>query len=258
MGSNFAYSQKMNLMKIFLLNFSVFCVCFFLQSIAFGQVQDVIYLHNGSILRGEVTELYVDSLVKLKTAGGNIFAIQAQDISYMTQEDKLPAAPVYFFRDSGFCHYSLWGIGAGKSEFDNLAAGLYFETLNGYQFSRKWQFMLGTLIMASERNLLNVYADGRYHFFADKNTNFLYADAGLCTPLVFKNNFGITGIRPGLYLSPGYGLRINPKRGKLAFVFSFGYMFQQFSEIYEDEAAQTTTTQKFTQQRITIKLGFAY
>lgn len=245
-------------MKIFLRSFGVLCVCFFLQRTACGQVQDVIYLYNGSVLRGEVTELYVDSLVKLKTVGGNILAIAAKDILQITQEDKFQDAPKYFFRDSGFCHYSLWGFGAGKNEFDDVAAGLYFETLNGYQFSRRWQLMLGTLIMASERNLLNVYADGRYHFFVDKNTNFLYADAGLCTPLVFKNNFGITSIRPGLYLSPGYGLRMNPKRGKLAFIFSFGYMFQQFSEIYEDEAAQTTTTQKFTQQRITMKLGFAY
>jgi hypothetical protein len=52
--------------------------------------EDVVYLHNGSIIRGELIEQVVGEYVKIKVASGDEFTFSTQEIERITVE-----APVY-------------------------------------------------------------------------------------------------------------------------------------------------------------------
>jgi opacity protein-like surface antigen len=50
---------------------------------------DVVYLKNGSILRGIIIEQVPNESIKLQTADGNIFVYQTNDIEKITKEDAI-------------------------------------------------------------------------------------------------------------------------------------------------------------------------
>jgi hypothetical protein len=62
----------------------------FLLSTSYAQeLQDVVYLKNGSIIRGIIIEQVPGKTLKIKTADGSVFVYQMDDVARMTRE---PAA----------------------------------------------------------------------------------------------------------------------------------------------------------------------
>lgn len=55
-------------------------------SLAQSNLVDVIYLKNGSIIRGIVVEQVPGQAIKLQTADGSLFVFEAEDITKMTRE----------------------------------------------------------------------------------------------------------------------------------------------------------------------------
>jgi hypothetical protein len=71
-------------------------------SAAFAQTPsvDILYLKNGSIIRGQVTELN-SSAVKIKTADGSLFVYSMNDVDKMVKESAAQAAPVGALPEGG-------------------------------------------------------------------------------------------------------------------------------------------------------------
>jgi hypothetical protein len=65
-------------LALFLLPFTVFC-----QS----GMEDVIYLKNGSIYRGVIIEQVPNVSMKIRSAGGNVFAVQMDEVERIAKED---------------------------------------------------------------------------------------------------------------------------------------------------------------------------
>ena len=53
---------------------------------------DILYLQNGSIIRGQVTEL-TSGNVKIKTADGSLFVFSMTEVEKMIKESIAPPAP---------------------------------------------------------------------------------------------------------------------------------------------------------------------
>lgn len=49
---------------------------------------DVVYLKNGSIVRGAIVEMTPGQTVKIRTADGSIFVYQVADVDHMTKEEQ--------------------------------------------------------------------------------------------------------------------------------------------------------------------------
>ena len=65
------------------------CVVSLFSSIALAQntnLQDVIYLQNGSVIRGTVIEQVPGELIKIETRDGNVFVYKMEEVSKMTRE----------------------------------------------------------------------------------------------------------------------------------------------------------------------------
>ncbi|MBZ0201852.1 MAG: hypothetical protein K8I03_02415 [Ignavibacteria bacterium] len=66
---------------IIIISLQVFSVCNYAQ-----QEEDVVYLKNGSIIHGTITEQVKGESIKIKTADGNIFVFKMSEIDKMTKE----------------------------------------------------------------------------------------------------------------------------------------------------------------------------
>jgi len=67
----------------------------FLTSLVFAQtnLQDVVYLKNGSIIRGTIIEQIPNQSIRLQTADGNVFGFQMEDIERLTREPRVGNNP---------------------------------------------------------------------------------------------------------------------------------------------------------------------
>ena len=59
-----------------------------IASVAYTQInyQDVVYLKNGSIIRGFIIEQVPKKSIKIETYSGNIFVYQMEEIEKLTKE----------------------------------------------------------------------------------------------------------------------------------------------------------------------------
>lgn len=71
--------------KFIILFFALFIVTF--ASAQLNSMIDVVYLKNGSILRGVIIEQVPNELIKLQTADGNVFVYQTNEIEKITKEN---------------------------------------------------------------------------------------------------------------------------------------------------------------------------
>lgn len=71
-------------------------VCLLCATFAFAQqkVQDVVYLKNGSVIRGTITELKPSESVTIQTADGSIFVYKIDEVERTAVEDAVAQAPV--------------------------------------------------------------------------------------------------------------------------------------------------------------------
>lgn len=56
------------------------------DKIEIQEILDVVYLKNGSIIRGQIIEKIPDSIVKIQTKDGNVFVYKVEEIEKITRE----------------------------------------------------------------------------------------------------------------------------------------------------------------------------
>jgi hypothetical protein len=66
--------------------------CFYIAATAQTNLQDVLYLKNGSIIRGTIVQFIPDSIVKIQTADRSIFVFPSLEISKIQKEENPLAA----------------------------------------------------------------------------------------------------------------------------------------------------------------------
>lgn len=113
-----------------------------------GGMTDVIYLQNGSIIRGTIIEQIPGKSLKIETRDGNIFVYQMDEISKMTREQtqnrygianrtlRFQAKPKGY---AGFVEAG-YGFGVGRLSPDlsteyRAANRFEIDIINGYQFN---------------------------------------------------------------------------------------------------------------------------
>ena len=57
-----------------------------LSGVAATQTDDVVYLKNGSIVRGQILELTPDAVVKIEMADGSVFVFRMEEVERITKE----------------------------------------------------------------------------------------------------------------------------------------------------------------------------
>ena len=217
-----------------------------------SNLEDVVYLKNGSIIRGIIIEQVPSQSLKIQTRDRNVFVFKMDEIEKITRENPAPAeAPANKFqlRKSGFASMleinRAWGF--EQTVIENTATysnqiflggnSVGIRVINGIRFSEHFFGGIG-VGMDFFPEIIN-YSSGRYTV---EKIRFI--------PVTFDFRTHLTKTRwsPAVNLATGYaigldgvrgGLIINPQIGcqgfiseKVAVFFTVGYKWQGRDQWY--------------------------
>ena len=200
----------------------LFLILFFLTSFLCGfaqEMRDVVYLKDGSVIKGIIVEQIPNKSIKLQTADGSLFVYQIDAVEKMTKELR-EASPRSFAGKgltAGYKGYVDFGctIGAGDFGRDRLSVGV----VNGVQFNPYLYVGIGAALnyyAGGEEIGIPIFANVRSHFTKGNISPFLDLRVGY-SPL---------GDATGFYLSPSLGCRLGLSE-RVGLNVSVGYEAQE-------------------------------
>lgn len=201
---------------------SLFLVLFFLTSFLCGfaqEMRDVVYLKDGSIVKGIIVEQVPNKSIKLQTSDGSLFVYQIDAVEKMTKELR-EASPRRFSGKgltAGYKGYVDFGYAIGTGTFGRDRLTVSF--VNGVQFNPYLFLGLGTALNFYPRGEeigIPIFANVRGHFIKGNVAPFLDLRVGY-SPLVDARGF---------YLSPSFGCRFGLSE-RVGLNVSVGYEVQE-------------------------------
>lgn len=167
-----------------------------------SDTEDVIYLKNGSILRGEIVERVQNKVIKIQTVGRNVLVINLEEVEKIKREE---ISRLTYYKTSGYVNYTGLAVLPGE----NTTTPRY-QMVNGYKFSPRFSAGLGIGFIPynDPLNLVPVFLDGRYRFREANITPFVFTRIGYSISILSDENqqLEVENHRGGLILNPGIGI----------------------------------------------------
>ncbi len=195
--------------------------------IAQQNFQDVVYLKNGSIIRGTIIEQVPNKSIKIETADRNVFVYQMDEIEKMTKEIVANTSKSNSSSglSSGYLRIINFGFGFGLGDYGKGTSCLKLEVINGYQFNPYFSLGFGTGLKfyfnkyKSSSLVIPLFADFRAHFIDYIVSP--YIDLGIGYTIEATPEF--RGL--GFMLNPSVGASVKIGK-KSAMNFGLGYFMQ--------------------------------
>jgi hypothetical protein len=150
--------------------------------------EDVVYLKNGSVIRGVVIEQIPGESLRIETRDGNIFAYSMSDVQKLTRETSQPGTIKKSGSSSRFNkprgYFGLFETGTGSWGYDEISQSV--TIINGYRVLP--QFAIGGGIgfetwIDSEELAMPVFLHLRSDFLNRKVSPFVALNIGTYIPL---------------------------------------------------------------------------
>ncbi|MEX0719865.1 MAG: hypothetical protein WD059_04295 [Balneolaceae bacterium] len=204
----------------------LFPFCLFAQA----DMEDVIYLKNGGILRGEIIEMKTNNLLKIKTTGRNVIVVLMEDVEEI-QKEEIPQ-PEYF-KKTGYVNYTGLDILPG----DVNSTTLRYQMVNGYQFSPVFSAGIGIGFTAynDPLNAIPLFIDLRLKFLKANTSPFVFLKTGYnfsLSPDMEETQFPIEDHSGGFLINPGLGIQFDNREG-VGWYFNAGFNNDTFT--YEQQ-----------------------
>lgn len=251
-------------------NFAVLALLLFASLAVFSQnnLEEVVYLKNGSIIRGVIIEQIPGVSLKIQTKDRNVFSFQMSEIEKMTKEpipvDKpvkkeKPKFSMDSVRTKGYCGIyefgGLFGFAGnniskdknflGDSRFKFSQPYFTIKTVQGYHLSRKLFLGAGTgmdftkgyqktFLYAGDwkRIIVPVFMEVRGVFTKKKIAPFISQQTGYAMIFSHTSWSGWSEqFAGGVQSETKVGFRLMLDK-RTSFVFSAGYRMQHFSTKY--------------------------
>ena len=207
------------------------------SSLSAQKMQEVIYLKNGSIIKGTVIEQVPNEFVKIRTRDGSIYVYPIAEVVKITKESSSDR----FSRVSdthGYKAFVDFALTAAGGVYDVRAE---FVTSHGYRIDPYIYAGMGVGLhyYRGSRVLIPVFVDGRVSFLDGPISPFI----NLRTGYSFKVSEKMEG---GFYISPMFGVRFVIGES-IALNLAAGYSFQNIKVDYYSNGQMTgLTTDGFT------------
>lgn len=235
--------------RFFLLILLVFCI----HSNAQTKI-DVVYLKNSSIIKGNLLE-ESDTLVKIETCCGSIFAFQVSDIVDIKQEELKNSKAL---KSSGYYNLTSLGVltGTGTNEKEAplslMMEHLYrlnnytaFGTIIGLETLNEAVLPVGLnikgLMPLSNGGATYIGISGGYSFSLEKPPSY----------------YTITKAKGGLFINPELGFIVSSS-GNGSFFMAVGYRYNILNYERDDFYYSETIERKQIYNRISIKIGICF
>ena len=222
--------------------------------------EDVIYLKNGSVIRGQIIEQKFGEYVKIESYGANVWVFDAEAIDRIVKAEAINLKKQGIIKETGYFNVSEAGVLGGKDDFGNKFS-LSVLVTNGYKFKNKISAGVTTGLEVMEIASAPALADVRFDFSNKKFTPFIAAHAGYSFPLT--NYYNATGnhvYQGGYSLGAAAGIK-NYFTDNTALVFSIGFRQTQLISHesvwwWNGERQNIMTEQIFN--RVSVHLGFLF
>jgi hypothetical protein len=253
-------------MKTYLLS-----LLFLLNLTAFSQTsyQDVVYLKNGSKIKGMITEFVPKVSYSITTNDGSVFVCAIGDIlkiakeaivisTAIRQKDSLPLVPAALEYPGGeeFTkgYRGIVELGYGLSSGKYGLDVTNFNFVNGYQLSEQMFVGVGTgfkYFTESKFTLIPLYADFKYTFLKQMVSPMFGFSAGFS----FNPNNGFEG--EGFLFNPSIGAQIKgPKNTR--FNIGLNYQTQQMNFLVLEPGGRFLTNVIRFSESAGLTFGFVF
>jgi long-subunit fatty acid transport protein len=215
-----------------LILFALIATAAFAQS----KYQDVVYLKNGSVVRGVIIEQIPNQSIKIETADKNVFVYKMDEVEKIVKEP-IKAKRGFSGNGSGLekgykgIVEAGYQLGVGEFALDRLKLNI----INGYQINPYFSVGLGTGLryyFDSNKVMVPIFADFRANFMNSSLSPYL--------------SFGIGYSLDSDYHFEGTGMIVNPAAGvsyriseKLVMNFGLGYEVQKSKLSSGDQTASS-------------------
>lgn len=269
-----------NIFFFFLLTTAIF---FPPPASAQAQYEDVLYLKNGSVIRGMITEQVLNESIKIQTKDRNVFVFSMAEILKITKEEivvtKKKREPLTKdnIKKRGFINIT--EITFGRDVLDNgssealedypdpeIQPSAGIQTVNGFLFNPHFSAGIGIGFHGySELAFVPFFADVRVNLIKGPVAPFFSAGAGYS--FTAKEVYGLNYDRKyfgGIYFNPAMGIKFNTRKN-MALTFSLGYR-QQEARIFTTEYGNypyynynpTGAWKNYTLGYLNLKIGFVF
>lgn len=260
------------------------CVVSLFSSIALAQntnLQDVIYLQNGSIIRGTIVEQIPGKSLKIETRDGNIFVYQMDEISKMTREQSQfggsNRTSRFQAKSKGYAGFVEAGFGFGVRELSPDLSAEYrspdrfeIDIINGYQFNPYCFLGVGigfNTTTNAKKNVISipVFVQGRFNLLDKHISPFLALNIGYNIDTrrreVHQQYYYTTTITypGGIMVEPTIGVTCRLSN-KTAFTFGISYSFMQLNVkgTIESSGESETEVGRIHPKAVRLKTGFTF
>ncbi len=245
--------------------FIIFAVLSWADVSAQHILEDVVYLNNGSIIRGKIVKNENDTL-KIETCGRNLFVFKSSEIQKTTME--LRQASKHEFREDfvptkqkGIYSFTTLGLLIGS----NTSPTFSFHTTAGYNFNNYIGLGLGLGIEKLQTEIVPVFVSFKSNLSKKANSPFLTCHIGYSFPLSKeKNNDNMYNNSDYQYeggVNVGFDVGIHSyKSSNRAFTITAGYRYQLVKETYTSYYWSQNSIEEniYEFNRISVKIGFLF
>jgi len=237
--------------------FYVLTLCSFLMAgNVFSQSKvDAVYLFNGSILRGKITENIKGVKTTIEIVGRNIIVVPDSLIKMILMDQVIPtnerenkASPVELAASVNFYGGSTNSGG--------------FTFITSYNFPFRLSVGGGIGIEWFDHQQIPFMADVKYRFLKGLWSPYVYAQGGYAVPLSQEGDDVWTEYHGGTLAGVGGGMRFNFSRRNALF-FSLGYRYQKTKMVsnpypWSSSYPQYETIRYDEFNRMTFSFGFIF
>lgn len=238
---------------------------------SFGQqlMEDVIYLKNGSVLRGQIMEYKPDGNIKVEIAGGSILVYPASDVVEIKKEaskyqpqtkSSKEERPLRIPENKKIYNIFMGKLMMGINSIDLPAAGIGLYWATGYRFNRFANVGLGIGIERNDAfNLMPIFVDFRGYLMKTSTSMYYSLGAGysVALPTASWRFDDIQRQTGGLYLHPAIGVRFKSRK-QTHLMMDFGYTIQSNNITFTDWMTGNLTTQKSILFRPSFRIGLMF
>jgi|GEM_PF-2464477 len=239
-------------MKIFIL---IICFQFVVTSVM-SQYTEVVYLKNGSIIKGRIIDIKPNEYVKLETKDGSIWVFEISEIEKFDSDDL--GFKVKFEKDSLKNRFLQTDIGflVGTTENEMKAPLSFLTSLNVPLFNKIYGG-IATGFEFYQMTYIPVIIDIRYKPFLRGFA--LYFQSGYTMPINKKGTISDYKyeFEPGFLINPGVSYTFMANHGT-AFTISVGYRYQktiakQLDRYYNDDYQRIDIL-----SRMNLRFGYSF
>ncbi|MEP7195320.1 MAG: hypothetical protein ABI851_02300 [Saprospiraceae bacterium] len=246
--------------KFIKLFFLLFSIPLFSQNNLGEQQITVVYLKNGSVLKGYLAKGNIENSFELKLMEGITMQLPFSEVKKMVQPTERFRKPYeYLFREKGIYNISSLKLNSGISIDNQFSLGFGIESVTGYMLNRYFGLGLGLGYdyygTESFNALYPVFLEARGYLFGERNA-YYYSLAGGYSFAASDSELKIRSGHNSWMWHPAIGVRIGAKQN-FNFTIDFGLRFQNASWVYEPSDSFIKSEEyRYLYKRFIIRFGF--